>query len=332
MNNRNYFGHESQLYRVEEHRLIGGKGDQMRLLEVNNGSGITFTVSADRAADISRLSFQGINMSYFSPCGYVGPAYYNDAQFKFLQSFTCGFLTTCGLQSIGAPSEFDGESYGLHGTISHIPAEQVSWEISGDGEIKVHARIMDACIFHQKICLNRTYTCAYGSDRMTIEDTFTNLGSAPSPFLLLYHINLGYPLLSETALVDISSSEVLPRNEEAKKGMDKWREMSKPIPSFEEQCFYHTFDRKEAVAKIYNPTIGKGLSIHFDPSILPLMCEWKMMGERDYVLGLEPGNNYLEGRAQLEQENRMTYIQPGQTISNTITVRFHDSQESWKKA
>ena len=48
MNNRNYFGHESQLYRVEEHRLIGGKGDQMRLLEVNNGSGIAFTVSADR--------------------------------------------------------------------------------------------------------------------------------------------------------------------------------------------------------------------------------------------------------------------------------------------
>ena len=36
--NRNYFGHESQLYRVEEHRLIGGKGDNMRLFEVNNGS------------------------------------------------------------------------------------------------------------------------------------------------------------------------------------------------------------------------------------------------------------------------------------------------------
>ncbi len=330
--NRNYFGHESQLYRVEEHRLVGGKGDNMRLFQVNNGSGIEFTVSADRAADISRLSFQGINMSYFSPCGYVAPAYYNEKQLKFLHSFTCGFLTTCGLASIGAPSEYDGEAYGLHGTISHIPAERVSWDISDEGEIKVQARIMDACIFNQKIRLDRTYTCAYGSNEMHIDDTYTNMGSAPSPFLLLYHINLGYPLLSETSMVDISSSEVKPRNEEAKAGMDKWREMSAPIPNFAEQCFYHSFDSKEAVAKIYNPTIEKGLSIHFDPSVLPLMCEWKMMGEKDYVLGLEPGNNYLEGRAQLEKENRMTYINPGQTIQNRMTVRFHDNQDSWKEA
>lgn len=48
--NRNYFGHESQLYRVEEHRLIGGKGDNMRLFDVNNGSGLEFTICADRSA------------------------------------------------------------------------------------------------------------------------------------------------------------------------------------------------------------------------------------------------------------------------------------------
>ena len=28
-----YIGHESQLYGVEEHRLVGGKGDGMRLFE-----------------------------------------------------------------------------------------------------------------------------------------------------------------------------------------------------------------------------------------------------------------------------------------------------------
>ena len=44
------------------------------------------------------------------------------------------------------------------------------------------------------------------------------------------------------------------------------------------------------------------------------------------------GNNYLEGRAQLEKENRMTYINPGQTIQNRMTVRFHDNQDSWKEA
>ena len=48
-----YIGHTSQLYGIEEHRLVGGKGDGMRLLQVNNGRGLAFTVSADRCADIS---------------------------------------------------------------------------------------------------------------------------------------------------------------------------------------------------------------------------------------------------------------------------------------
>ena len=37
MNEKAYIGHEQQLYGVEEHRLVGGKGDGMRLLEVRNG-------------------------------------------------------------------------------------------------------------------------------------------------------------------------------------------------------------------------------------------------------------------------------------------------------
>ena len=83
------FGHESQLYRVEEHRLIGGKGDNMRLFEVNNGSGLEFTICADRSADISRLSYQGINLSYFSVFGYAAPTYYDKTVLNFLKSFNC---------------------------------------------------------------------------------------------------------------------------------------------------------------------------------------------------------------------------------------------------
>ena len=72
-----YIGHESQLYGVEEHRLVGGKGDGMRLFEVHNGKGIDLTISADRCADISRLRFKGQNLSYMTACGYVAPAYYD---------------------------------------------------------------------------------------------------------------------------------------------------------------------------------------------------------------------------------------------------------------
>ena len=123
-----YIGHESQLYGVEEHRLVGGRGDGMRLLQVKNGKGLEFTVSADRCADISRLSYRGINMGYFSPCGYVAPAYYDDKGVGFLKSFSAGFLTTCGLTAVGSPCEDQGEGLPLHGTIGNTPAEHIYWE------------------------------------------------------------------------------------------------------------------------------------------------------------------------------------------------------------
>ena len=72
-----YIGRNEQIFGVEEMRLVGGKGDGMRLLQVRNGAGLEFTISADRAADISRLSFGGDNFGYFAPCGYVAPVYYD---------------------------------------------------------------------------------------------------------------------------------------------------------------------------------------------------------------------------------------------------------------
>ena len=65
----NYIGHPTQLFGVEEHRLVGGKGDGLRLFEVNNGRGLMFTISADRCGDISRLYFDGKNLGFFAPCG-----------------------------------------------------------------------------------------------------------------------------------------------------------------------------------------------------------------------------------------------------------------------
>ena len=52
-----YLGHESQLYGIEEHRLIGGKGDGMRLFQIHNGKGLDLTVSPDRNGDITRVRY-----------------------------------------------------------------------------------------------------------------------------------------------------------------------------------------------------------------------------------------------------------------------------------
>ena len=50
-----------------------------------------------------------------------------------------------------------------------------------------------------------------------LHDKIVNEGSAPSPLMYMYHMNIGYPLLTENSEFYINSYEVVPRDEEAKK-------------------------------------------------------------------------------------------------------------------
>lgn len=313
-----YIGHESQMRGVEEHRLVGGKGDGMRLLLVRNGKGLEFTVCADRCADISRLSFRGINMGYFSACGYVAPAYYDGVGDGFLKSFYSGFLTTCGLTAVGSPCEDDGEKLPLHGTVSNIPAEHIYWEMD-EKEIRIHAKVTDERLFSHKMVLNRTLVCSLEENKITVKDTITNRGDKECPAMILYHMNMGYPLLSEKSIVKIPSVKVMPRNDRAAEDLDTWDKMLTPQPQFEEQCYYHSFDKKGA-ASIYNPDIQQGLEITFDADSLKFFTEWKMMGVRDYVLGLEPGNCTPDGRDRVREAGDLTILQSGESLHYEVNV------------
>ncbi len=309
-----YLGHDSQYYGIEEHRLIGGKGDGMRLLEVNNGKGLELVISLDRAADISRLKFRGINMSYLSPCGYVAPAYYESTDSNWLKSFTAGFLTTCGLEAVGSPCMDQGERLPLHGTIGNLPAEQAYW-LEEEGCLVVRAVIKDEVMFARKLRMNREIRVGLAENEVTITDTIENTGDTTQPLEILYHMNMGYPLLDEDSVVDISSKEVLPRNDHAAEDIANWMKMEKPQAGYEERCYYHQFDCQETqlgTASIYQPKIGCGLKIEYDLNQLDSFVEWKMMGVRDYVLGLECGNCYPDGRDVMRQKGLLKFIEPGE--------------------
>ena len=155
-----YTGHPSQICGVDEVRLSGGRGDGMRMLYVRNGRGLDFWVSADRCADIARLSFKGDNFGYFAPCGYVAPQYYDSNGAGFLKSFTAGFFTTCGLTAVGSPCVDDGEELPLHGTVSHIPAVLNGLEESDDALV-VTLTVTDAVLFGRKLVMKRVYKFFY---------------------------------------------------------------------------------------------------------------------------------------------------------------------------
>lgn len=328
---RAYIGHDSQIRGVEELRLVGGKGDGMRLFQVRNGKGLEFTVSADRCADITRLSFKGDNYSFISPCGYVAPAYYDDQGVNWLQSFTAGFVTTCGLSAVGNPCEDDGEATSLHGKVGNIPAERIYWD-EDEENIWIKAVIREARIFQRKLKLTRTITVSKKENTLILHDAIENEGDAQSPLMVLYHMNMGYPLLSETAELFIPAESVAPRNEHSAEDLVTWNKVLTPQPGFVEQCYFHTFGEKPGRAGIYNPAIGKGLLMEFDTKLLDHFTQWKMMGVRDYVMGLEPGNCHPDGRDVMRKQGKLKFIAPGEVITYEIKITMIDGSDQWESA
>lgn len=318
-----YIGHETQFYGVEEHRLVGGKGDGIRLLEVNNGSGLEAVISLDRNADISRLRYKGINMNYFSPCGYTAPAFCEAQGTNWLKSFTAGFLTTCGLQAVGSPCCDEGEQLPLHGSIANQPTDRSNW-YEEDGKLIVTTRTPDETIFGRKLRLLRTFTFPIGKNEFTFSDTIENTGDRVEPFEILYHMNMGYPLLDEDSIVRILSEKVTPRNEHAAEDIDNWMRMEKPMAGYEERCYYHEM-KDRGYASTFQPKLKVGLAIEYDATELDCFVEWKMMGIRDYVLGLECGNAYPDGRDVMREQGRLKFLQPGQKKTYTVTIKMLES-------
>lgn len=321
-----YIGHDSQLFGIEEHRLVGGKGDGMRLYEINNGKGLELTVSPDRNGDITRLRYRGINMSYMSPCGYVAPAYYDSIGSNWLNSFTAGFLTTCGLNGVGTPCNDEGEDIPLHGSIANTPCDQAYFyeeTEAGKTDLVVKTVTKDETIFGRKLRLTREIKVPTEENSFTITDTIENTGDKVEPFEILYHMNMGYPLLDEDSIITVPSVEVIPRDDHAAEDIENWMHMEKPAANYQERCYYHKFNQKSdetTSVSIEQPKLDTKLSINFDSSNLDGFVEWKMMGVRDYVLGLECGNCYPDGRDVMRKTGMLKFLEPGEKKTYTVRV------------
>ena len=272
----------------------------------------------------------GMNMGYFSPCGFVGSSYYDRREDHWLKSFTAGFLTTCGLTTVGGDAQDGDEFLPMHGTIGNTPAEHAHWYRKGD-LLVVEADMKDCVLFGRKLQLHRVLEFSTTENKLTLKDTVENHGGEASPVMVLYHMNMGYPLLSEQSELIIPSDRVIPRNAHAAEGLQQHLQFPTPTPGYEEQCYFHEFDHK-GLAKIYNHGIGLGLAISFDPKNLNSFCQWKMPGAHDYVLGLEPGNCTPDGRVAMREQGRLQMLNPGEKTTFQYDVVFYSDYNEWKNA
>ncbi len=326
-----YIGHPLQLGGVEEVVLAHGKGKGMTLLQIRNGKGLEMTLSPDRCMDIARLTLKGDNIGYFAPCGYVAPQYYDKEGSGFLKSFTAGFLTTCGLSAVGSPCTDMGEPLPLHGNIANTPCEQFHYYETEDA-ICVVGSIRDASLFGTSYLLTRTYTVSKTENTFEISDTVRNIGGTVAPCMILYHINIGYPMLSENSRVCIPHDGITPRNRHAKDHITTARRMERPQKDYEERCYYYDVKAEggNATVGIYNPDINKGLTISYCKEKLGFFTEWKMMGAHEYVLGLEPGNCTPDGRDVMRKNGTLIELNSGEEYTSGVKIKLFENEEEIK--
>ena len=325
-----YTGNQAQSGGTRHYALTDGPGRNMRCIDVNCGSGLNYTVLPDRGMDISLASFRGNNLVYISPNGETHPAFFEPEGFGWLRTFSGGLLTTCGLTYLGAPVEDDGEKLGLHGRYSTLPAKQVAdlseW-IGDEYHIKLRGIVEEGQIFGTKMRLEREISSIIGKNSLHIKDTITNFGFKKSPYTILYHMNLGYPLLSEDSELIINPVETIPATTVAASGINEFRSFTKPQAGYEEQVFFHKMQNGKndfAAVTLRNKKQGIALKINFNTVQLPYITEWKMMGMGDYVLGLEPCNIPPRNRKSLKEEGILPYLEAGESVTNNIYVELSD--------
>ncbi|HNX54143.1 MAG TPA: aldose 1-epimerase family protein [Prolixibacteraceae bacterium] len=329
-----YVGNLNQIGQCRHYTLSEGWGRGMRATDVNTGSGLQFTVLPDRGMDISLASFNGKNLVYLTCNGETSPVYFEPDGIGWLRTFTGGLLTTCGLTYLGPPCTDNGEQLGLHGRYSTLPTRQFAdlsgWE--GDNYIlKLKGIIEEGYQFGYKLRMERMITSVAGQNSIKITDTISNFGNVASPYTILYHMNLGYPLLSEDAELIIDAESTVPRDADAAPGIHEFKSFTEPKQTYREQVFFHNMkgdDAGKTHAELRNKKLGIALSISFNVAQLPYVTQWKMLGYGEYVLGIEPCNVLCKSRAALREEGNLPFLQPGESVTNEIEVSVADIGKS----
>ena len=325
-------GHISQVAGARASELTSGLAKGVEAIDVTTGTGFAFTVLPGRALDIAWASYKGAPVGYMSKTGVVGPAHFvEEGTQGFLRNFFAGLMTTAGLSNIGSPSEDGDERHGLHGRIGNIPAEDVGitqgWQ-GDDYRIRIAGTMRQAKVFGECLLLHREITTQLGSNALVVRDVVENAGARAEPAMLLYHCNFGYPIVSADSRIVTSGGSVEPRNPTPIEAVADHDRLGDPTAGYVEQVFYHRLNARDgrAFAAVFNDRLGIGGYVRYRVDTLPEFAQWKMLGDQEYVVGLEPASHRLDGRAELLRQGQISPLAVGERRTFEVEIGVVDGR------
>ncbi|HEY8584530.1 MAG TPA: DUF4432 family protein, partial [Capillimicrobium sp.] len=216
---RRLAGHPEQVVGAELVRREDGSERGVRLVRLRSGE-VDVEVVVDRALDLAGAAVRGVPVAWLSPTGIAGPWFAEPSGMGTFRTFFGGLLTTCGLEHTLGPTVDDvahfaypgktTEAFPLHGRISATPARLTGYGAALDGarpHVFVEGEVRQATVFGETLLLRRRIELDVGGRTIRIADAVRNAGYAPTPHALLYHVNLGWPLVAPGATVHLPVGE-----------------------------------------------------------------------------------------------------------------------------
>lgn len=318
-------GRSEQVAGVRLVTLADGAERGVRVLEFRTGAGFNFDVLVDRAFDLGHAEVKGQPLAWTSPVGVTGPWYYEPGGLGFLRSFGGGLLSTCGLDHTLFPSEDTAgqyhyppkatEHYGLHGRVSNRPARLVGYGERWEGDtctLWAEGEVRQASALGENLVLRRRVEARVGEMHLTLRDEVENVGYHPTPHMLLYHVNVGFPVVDEGAEVVLPARRVTPCGDYP---VADFRTLTPPAAGVGEQVFeFEPLSEPDGTVPVgvLNRARGLGMYELFRADQLPHPFVWRMLGEGHYVVALEPSTNRVAGRHDARARGELRTLEPGE--------------------
>ena len=323
-------GSMQQVAHVRPIQFTEGRGKGVSGYDIKNGD-LRFQVFGDKCLDIADFSYKGVNLSFMAKQGLIGRMDYDTHGLEGVRSIMGGLLFTCGLESTCLPCEEEGKYYPLHGRIRSAPGEHLASDERWEDDVyilSVSGQMREAELFGKNLKLTRTIETHYGEKTVKIIDVIENEGFNPEPMMVMYHFNLGYPLLDEGAQVILPTKKVTPRDEAAVRDAHLWNVMEAPVLNEPERVYLHELasdPQGNTFAALVNMDLKLGLKISYNKRHLPYFVQWKTFANSDYAMGLEPTNSGIYGR--VGEGEKIHLLEPFACEINEIVITVIDGEE-----
>jgi len=292
----------SALASVEE---LGGR------LVVRLAGGLAFDVLPERGLDLGATWWGSTPLAWRSP-NPVDPGPGRGWEERFLG----GLLATCGPDNIGEPRGSSGQ----HGTHHLTPATEVRWSrerVGAAWQVRVTGTVAHTSLGGPRILVERSIVASTGTASVEVRDVVRNVGDEPVGVPLLYHVNLGAPLLRPGARLEVDADETVVRE---------------PLPTGRDPLL--TPPPARGLAPVVAEHVGvRGaratlVGDHEHPSVvvtwtgdtLPRLCTWSWPASGAYVLGVEPTNAPLFGPERDLPHAGAPILEPGATWRTGVRI------------